>query len=184
MKNMLKHHSINYNTKEIKSLKIYFVSIISLVFLLFIDQYSKYLIIQNFELNDTKPIIKDVFELHYIRNTGAAWGIFKDQQLFFCVSTIFVSILAMLIFVRCVNLNKFKDLQILIIFILSGAFGNLIDRLRFQYVIDFLYFKLIDFPIFNIADCYISVSVTVTILLLLFKYSEEDINLLLNVKQK
>ena len=77
-------------------------------------------------------------------------------------------------FVRCTKKNVFKDIRLLIVLILSGAVGNMIDRIRYQYVIDFLYFKWIDFPVFNIADCYVTVGFILLIILILFKYKDED----------
>ena len=70
-------------------------------------------------------------------------------------------------------------LRICSILLIAGAVGNLIDRVRLNYVIDFFYFKLIDFPIFNVADIYVSVGTAVLIILILFYYKEEELNLLL-----
>ena len=62
--------------------------------------------------------------------------------------------------------------------LVSGAAGNFIDRVRFGYVRDFIYFKLINFPVFNVADCYVTVSVVLLIILILFVYKEDDFNFL------
>ena len=62
------------------------------------------------------------------------------------------------------------------IFITCGAIGNMIDRIRLNYVIDFLYFELIDFPIFNVADIYVSVATFVLVILLLFYYKDEELD--------
>ena len=67
---------------------------------------------------------------------------------------------------------------------MAGAFGNLIDRIRLDYVIDFFYFELINFPIFNVADIYVSCSVVVLLLLFIFYYKEEDMEVLLPSKKK
>lgn len=58
---------------------------------------------------------------------------------------------------------------------MAGAAGNLIDRIRFGYVVDFFYFRLIDFPVFNVADIYVTVSFAVLLLLVFFQYKEEDL---------
>lgn len=160
----------------------YLPAILSFLILVFLDQLSKYLIVQNMKLYDSIPIIKDIFEIHYIRNSGAAWGIFKDKQIFFYICFLFVLILGCIFYVRCVKAERFKDIRILLVLILAGGAGNFIDRVRFQYVIDFLYFKLIDFPVFNIADCYVTIGFFVMIFLLLFKYKEEDIEFLTKLK--
>lgn len=149
-------------------------AIICFVIMVIIDQATKYWIDHNMVLYDSIPVIKNVFEIHYIRNPGAAWGIFADKQVLFYICTIFVLIFGVWFYIRCAKSGIFHDIQILIVLILSGAVGNFIDRLRFQYVIDFFYFKLIDFPVFNVADCYVTVGFFFLIILLLFKYNEED----------
>lgn len=135
----------------------YLPAIISFLILVFFDQLTKYLIDHNMKLYDSIPIIKNVFEIHYIRNSGAAWGIFKDKQLFFYICFLLVLVMGCLFYIRCVKSGQFKDIRVLLILILAGGAGNFIDRIRFQYVIDFLYFKLIDFPVFNVADCYVTI---------------------------
>lgn len=70
--------------------------------------------------------------------------------------------------------KKYTALNYVIIFIFAGAVGNYIDRILNSYVVDFLYFSLIDFPVFNIADCYVTVAIIVFVLLILFYYKDED----------
>ena len=71
--------------------------------------------------------------------------------------------------------RKFLPLDILCVLLLSGAIGNFIDRVSQSYVVDFIYFSLIDFPIFNVADCYVSISAVLLFILVLFYYKEEDL---------
>lgn len=160
----------------------YLPAIISFLILVFIDQISKYFVDHNMKLYDSIPVLEDVFEIYYIQNPGAAWGMFENKQIFLYISTVIVLIISCVVYVRCVKTNQFKDIRILLVLILSGAVGNFIDRLRFQYVIDFLYFKLIDFPVFNIADCYVTVGFFFMLILLLFKYKEEDLEYLMKRK--
>ena len=101
-------------------------------------------------------------------------GMFQNKQILFYICTVIVLILGIMIYIRCLALNQYKDLRILLVLILSGAVGNFIDRVRFQYVIDFFYFKLIDFPVFNVADCYVTVGFILLLILILFKYKEDD----------
>lgn len=152
----------------------YFPAILSFILLVFFDQIVKYLVDSKMELYSSIPVIKDVFEIRYIRNPGAAWGIFANQQILFYIITIIVCIIGVWYYIRLSKKNLFKDVRMVTILILAGAVGNFIDRLRFQYVIDFFYFKLIDFPVFNIADCYVTVGFAILIILVLFKYKEED----------
>ena len=157
----------------------YLSAIISVFILTIIDQITKYLVINNIELNDSIPLIDNVFELHYIRNAGAAWGVMQNKQLFFYLTTVFVFIFLIIIYLKLARSDRFKDLRILSVIILSGALGNFIDRVRLKYVIDFLYFKLINFPVFNVADIYVTTGFILLIFLLFFKYREEDFDLIL-----
>lgn len=159
----------------------YLPAIISFLILVFIDQFSKYYIDHTMDLYASIPIIENVFEIHYIRNSGAAWGLFQNKQIIFYICTVFVLILGSIFYIRCTKTDKYTDLRILLVLIMSGAVGNFIDRLRFQYVIDFLYFKLIDFPVFNIADCYVTIGFIFMLILLLFKYKDEDIEYLIKI---
>ncbi len=74
--------------------------------------------------------------------------------------------------------KKYIKLHITLVFIASGAIGNLIDRIRYDYVVDFLYFSLINFPIFNVADIYVTLSSIMLASLLLFVYKESDLDFL------
>ena len=149
-------------------------AIISIVILVLFDQLTKNYIDTNMELYDSIPIIKDIFEIHYIRNAGAAWGIMQNKQFLFYIITILVLTFFSVIYLKLAKINSYKDIRILLVFIAAGAIGNFIDRIRYQYVIDFLYFKIINFPVFNIADCYVTVSFILLIILIVFKYKDED----------
>lgn len=171
----------NHNSNLISKRKIagsYLLAILSFMILVVIDQLSKYYITTTMKLHDSIPVIKDVFEIHYIHNPGAAWGMLENQQLLFAICAIVASIFGAIYYVKCLQANTMKALRICIVVILAGAIGNLIDRVRFQYVIDFIYFKLIDFPVFNIADCYVTVGFFVMIIFVLFVYKDEQLEIL------
>lgn len=146
----------------------------SFVILVLLDQFTKNYIISHMELYASIPIIKEVFEIKYIQNVGAAWGVLKNQQTLFILCTGIVFFIGIGFYVRCVKKNCFKDIRFYTILILAGAAGNLIDRIRLHYVIDFLYFKLINFPIFNIADCYVTIGFFLLLITVLFKYKDDD----------
>ena len=153
-------------------------AIISVVLLVAFDQLTKYIVINNIELYGSVPLISDVLELHYIRNSGAAWGIFQNKQIMFYIITVIFLFFCAYVYIKCAQNNLYKDLRVLIILISSGAIGNFIDRIRQQYVVDFIYFKLINFPVFNVADCYVTISVFLLIFLMIFKYKEDDFDLI------
>ena len=79
--------------------------------------------------------------------------------------------------------KKYKVLHALLSMIAAGAIGNMIDRMRLDYVVDFIYFVLINFPIFNVADIYVSLSTVALVILLLFYYKESDLSFI-SFKQK
>lgn len=151
-------------------------AIICFVILVAIDQATKYWITHNMKLFSSISVIPDVFEIHYIQNPGAAWGVLANWQALFYIFTIIAFIVGIFFYICCTKSKRFQHCRILTVLILAGAMGNFIDRIRFQYVIDFLYFKLIDFPVFNIADCYVTIGFFCLAFLLIFKYTEEDLN--------
>ena len=76
------------------------------------------------------------------------------------------------------NDKKFTIINVVLTLIIAGGIGNMIDRIRLNYVVDFIYFCLIDFPIFNVADMYVSIGTAVLVILLLFYYKEKDLVLI------
>jgi len=120
--------------------------------ILFFDQASKVFISGILELNQTLPIIKDVFGLTLIHNRGAAFGLLKNQLYIFIIT----SIAAIALITYSLKTKKHSRYYVVCLsLILAGALGNLIDRLRFGYVIDFLNFYI--WPVFNIADSCITI---------------------------
>ena len=71
--------------------------------------------------------------------------------------------------------KKYTALNYIIVFLIAGAIGNYIDRIAKNYVVDFIYFSLINFPVFNVADCYVTVSVILLFILILFYYKDDDL---------
>lgn len=123
------------------------------------DQFTKFLIMKNFVLHDSVTIIPGLFDLRYIRNTGAAWGIFAGGHLWLALLS--VVMLALLVIFRKSFLSDSLIDRICMGIIAGGIIGNLIDRVKLQYVVDFLDFYWRDhhFPAFNIADSAICVGV-------------------------
>lgn len=169
-----------------------FITLILIIF----DQLTKYLAVIN--LKDKQPftILENIFELHYLENQSAAFGsdivsilqrIFKIQYFYdnpdkfitfkmivFAILTVIVVALLIIAYLRIPTDRRYFWINICIILFISGAIGNLIDRVFNHYVVDFFYFSLINFPIFNVADIYVTVAAFLFIFLLLFYYKEED----------
>lgn len=130
----------------------------------FLDQLSKFLISSTFDINESVEVIENVFFLTLVHNTGAAFGIFKRETLFFIVVSV-VAVIAIVAYMRSKRSRAFlADLGLA--FILGGALGNLADRLRLGYVIDFLDFKI--WPVFNVADSAITLGAFILMLSLLY----------------
>lgn len=119
-------------------------------------------------------IIKDAFVLTYLRNDGAAWGMLSGKINVFLIFTIIVLLVITYMVIRMPATKRYVPFFIAMTLLVSGAVGNFIDRVRFGYVRDFIYFKLINFPVFNVADIYVTISVALIIILILFIYKDED----------
>ena len=130
-----------------------------------LDRISKLWISQKFALNETTEIIKNIFHLTLVHNTGAAFGIFRNQTLFFISISVF-AIVAIIVYIkRSPKHSRSRDIALALI--LGGAFGNLVDRLFFGYVIDFLDFRV--WPVFNVADSAITIGTVLLIFSLVHK---------------
>jgi len=136
------------------------------------DQVTKLYIHANFGLGESVPVVRDLFHITYVRNTGAAFGIFRDvpewfRQLFF-LSMPPIALVIIVVMLRGVeSRDRWQIFSLSLIF--GGAIGNYIDRLRFGYVIDFLDFHYKDvwsYPAFNIADSAIVSGVCLLLLLM------------------
>lgn len=168
----------NTKTKE------YIWAILAVIVLTAFDQFTKLLALRQLKGNEPFVLWKGVFELHYLENRGAAFGILQNQQIFFVCITIIMAVVIVAVFWRTPRDKKFLPMKITLVFLLAGAIGNFIDRMIRGFVVDFFYFSLIDFPIFNVADIYVTVSFAVLAVLILFVYKEEDLAVYTSKKKK
>ena len=145
-----------------------------------LDQWTKLLAVNHLMDRPAYVIWDGVFEFLYSENRGAAFGMLQGKQWFFLIMVA----AAVYSISRMPATKKYLPLHLIAMFLSAGAVGNMIDRFTRGYVVDFLYFKLIDFPIFNVADCYVTVSMFIFILLFLFLYKEEDLNCLSGRKER
>lgn len=137
------------------------------VFFVLVDFLTKKIVVSNMKLYESLPVIKDVFCFTYVRNTGAAWSIFSGRTSVLGVVSA-VLVLAIVIFVA-IKKPKSKLLLLSLAMIAGGGIGNMIDRFFRGYVIDFLDFKLINFPVFNVADIFVVCGAGLLILYMLFE---------------
>lgn len=158
------------------SLKRILLFAVSAILLIALDQFTKYLAVIYLKDNGSVVLIDGILELLYVENRGAAFGIMYGMGWLFVVLALLVSAAVIYIYVKMPHDSKFFPLEACMAFIVAGAIGNIIDRIRNGFVVDFIYFSLIDFPVFNVADIFVTCSAIVLIVLFLFVYKEDDIN--------
>ena len=138
-----------------------------------LDQLSKIYAVANLKGDAAVPVLHGFLSFRYHENRGAAWGMFADQRwVFMTASTIaIIGIIAYLIWtIR----QKHPILYVTsLVLFAGGGIGNMIDRIRLGYVIDFLRFDFIDFPIFNVADSFITIGAGLMILYLILETIRE-----------
>ena len=164
------------NTK--KKIKIYIIPILCIGLLVALDQITKFIVRTSFALYESHPLIKNVFHLTYIQNTGIAWGMFKNGRTIFLILTILVLLICACFYAKIPESKRFTPIRVCLVILVSGAIGNMIDRISLHYVVDFFDFRLIHFPVFNVADIYVVVSMIVLILLCAFYYHDHEIDAL------
>lgn len=179
------------NEKTGKNILYWTYTAIGVLGFVMLDQLSKLLAISNLQNNDSVVLIKGFLSLTYVENKGAAWGVLSGRLSILVIITI---ILIPLFIFGMIKLKKNRELlstpkQKTIMFLhfdmillLAGAIGNFIDRIMKGYVVDFFQFTFIDFPVFNVADCYITVGAVIFIIIYIFMLKDEDISILLKGK--
>ncbi len=146
---------------------LYFI-IIPLI--LALDIFTKYLSSFYFKVSEIE-VIKNILYFTYVENRGAAFGIMQNKQWFFILVTL------ILIFVMVIYILKLKPqsklLKLSLSFIIGGGIGNLIDRMLKGYVVDFIDVRIINYPVFNIADCFVVVGAILLCIYILFSKDKE-----------
>lgn len=177
------------NKRVFKYIKFILCSLV----LVIIDQYTKFAVVDKIGKTETHVVIKKLLSFQYVENTGVAFGILSGKSVFIIIFAIIISLIICYLIhqIESAILNnkenstinyksfkkKFTFIQIILVFVISGSIGNLIDRIRYGYVVDFLKFEFIDFPVFNVADCYVTISAVVLLVTLIFFIKENELEL-------
>lgn len=165
-------------TGKISRVKWLLIDAVIMIFLLAVDQVTKYLAITYLKNQPAIVLMEGVLELNYLENRGSAFGMLQNQKFFLLfVGFIFMAVILFFLF-KLPNEKKFRLTHILLAMVVAGGIGNMIDRIRFDFVVDFISFVLINFPIFNGADCFIVVGTIGLFLLFMFVYKEQDLEFL------
>lgn len=150
-------------------------SILIVALLVLLDQGTKLLTILKLKGNPPLTVLKGIFELTYVENTGVAFGIFANKQYGPTLLSVFTGIIFLLILYFWYKLpltKKYDTIRFVLLFLIAGALGNLIDRVRLGYVVDMLHFYWFEFPVFNLADIYVVTGSLVLIGLVMTKYKD------------
>lgn len=152
------------------------ISIIVVGVLVGLDQWSKVLTVEHLKNKADMSLIDGVFELSYVENRGASFGMLQNMRWLFVVFTIIVLIGMIIIFIRLPRTKHYNPLKACMAVLFAGAVGNLIDRIRFGFVVDMFHFYWFEFPVFNVADICVVISCAMLIILMLFYYKDEDLD--------
>ena len=145
------------------------ISLILAIVLVALDQLVKHWVVANVALNTVHPLIPHVLALTNLRNDGAAWSILEGQQWFFSVVTVVALIVILYLFYRW---RHNPHLLLPLSLILAGAVGNFIDRIQHGYVVDMFETLFMNFPVFNVADCCLTIGV-VWLVIIIIREEEE-----------
>jgi signal peptidase II len=189
-----------------KTTKTLLGSALAAVLMIAFDQLTKLLAILNLKEKPAFSLIDGVFELRYLENQSAAFSLdpvsilhkifhfsyfdanpdafLHCKMAFFIILTVIVMVILVIIYLRVPQNSRFLPLNLVMVTLFAGAVGNLIDRVTRSYVVDFFYFRLIDFPVFNVADIYVTVAVIALFFLFLFYYKEDDLETIFPPKNK
>ena len=144
-----------------------FIYLILSILFVIADQVVKMWTVNYFSLHEGMEFMKGIVSILYVRNTGAAWGMFEGKMFFFYLITAVA--VGTLLYLMFKEKGKSKLLLTAYSLILAGAVGNFIDRIRLGYVVDMFKFEFIDFPIFNVADICLTIGVIFLFYYVIFK---------------
>lgn len=144
---------------------------IFIVILVLLDQVSKVFMQSFLEYGNSVAILDGVFHLTYVENRGAAFGLFENMQVFFIIVAVIVTIVG-LVYIHKSETSKLAKISICLI--IAGAIGNLIDRVKMGYVVDFFDFRFIWNYVFNIADIFVVIGTLLLCIYLLKSGKEEN----------
>ena len=152
--------------------------------MIFLDQLTKMIAVTKLKGQKPVPLIPGVFEFSYTENHGAAFSSFQGKGLALVCVTVLVLVFILYKYAAIPSDRRMLPIRICFAMIVAGAIGNMIDRIANRYVVDFLYFKLINFPVFNVADCYVCIAVFLFAIFAFFFYKEEEIDFIFHLKNQ
>ena len=160
---------------SVKPVWVHWLKGCTIIFILtFLDQGSKYFVLTRLKNTPDFILIPGVLQLHYLENRGMAFGLFEGKIPVFVILCVLFFCVFFYVYARIPRTGYYLPLTITSLIMVSGALGNFIDRVFRKYVVDFIYFSLIDFPVFNMADIYVVCSGILLVILVCFKYKNDE----------
>ena len=160
---------------SVKPVWVHWLKGCTIIFILtFLDQGSKYFVLTRLKNTPDIILIPGVLQLHYLENRGMAFGLFEGKIPVFVILCVLFFCVFFYVYARIPRTGYYLPLTITSLIMVSGALGNFIDRVFRKYVVDFIYFSLIDFPVFNMADIYVVCSGIMLVILVCFKYKHDE----------
>lgn len=160
---------------SVKPVWVHWLKGCAIIFILtFLDQGSKHLVLTRLKNSPDIILIPGVLQLHYLENRGMAFGLFEGKIPVFVILCVLFFCVFFYVYARIPRTGYYLPLTITSLIMVSGALGNFIDRVFRKYVVDFIYFSLIDFPVFNMADIYVVCSGILLVILVCFKYKNDE----------
>lgn len=153
------------------------IPIVITILLILLDQGTKLWALGSLKPIHSMTVVEGFLDLTFVENRGVAFGMLSGQRWFILLLTV-VIVGALVYFYRTLPRKKaYLPLRAALLLVLSGAVGNIIDRLLRGYVVDFFEFTFFDWPVFNVADIYVVVGVLLMVFLILFVMKDEDLDL-------
>ena len=160
---------------SVKPVWVHWLKGCTIIFILtFLYQGSKYFVLTRLKNTPDIILIPGVLQLHYLENRGMAFGLFEGKIPVFVILCVLFFCVFFYVYARIPRTGYYLPLTITSLIMVSGALGNFIDRVFRKYVVDFIYFSLIDFPVFNMADIYVVCSGILLVILVCFKYKNDE----------
>ena len=149
--------------------------IIAVIVLILLDQGTKLWALESLKPIHNMTLAEGFMDLTFVENRGVAFGMFSGQRWFILLLTCVIVIGLVWFYIILPRKQEYRPVRVSLVLILSGAVGNIIDRLFRGYVVDFFEFTFFEWPVFNVADIYVVVGVILFALLMVFVVKEEDL---------
>ena len=150
--------------------------IIAVVILILLDQGTKFWALASLKPIHNMTLVEGFMDLTFVENRGVAFGMFSGQRWFILLLTGIIAAGLIWFYKAMPKKKEYFPLRVSLVMVLSGAIGNIIDRLFRGYVVDFFEFTFFEWPVFNVADIYVVVGVTLLALMILFVVKDEDLD--------